>query len=60
MEEIEKGDKLSMRRYVKMQKLDIKKSDISYIRLWNESTVKMMKQSKRETVNDIRNYFSIR
>ena len=60
VEEVERGDKPSMRRYVRMQKLDIEKSETSYIRLWNESTVKMMKNAKKEYVNDIRNYFSIR
>ena len=60
VEEVEKGNKPSLRWYVTMQKLDIEKSDTSYIRLWNETTVKMMKQAKRENVNDIRNYFLIR
>ena len=43
-----------------MQKLDVEKYENSYIRLQNESTVKMIKEVKREPVNDIRNYFSIR
>ena len=60
VEEAERGDKPSIRRYVRMQKLNIEKSETSYIRLWNESTVKMMKNAKKEPVNDIRNYFSIR
>jgi len=46
--------------HVRMQKLNIKKSEMSYIRLWNETTVKMMKNAKKEPVNNIRNYFSIR
>ena len=60
VEAIDKGDKPSMRTYVERQKLDLEKCNISYIQLWNMSTVKMMKEAKKERVNDIRNYFPIR
>ena len=60
VEEAERGDKPSIRQYVRMQKLNIEKSEISYIRLWNKLIVKMMKNAKKEPVNDIRNYFLIR
>ena len=49
-----------MRKYARLQKLDIDKCDTGYIRLWNMSTMKMMKNTKDERVNDIRNYFPIR
>ena len=60
VEAIDKGDKPSMRTYAERQKLDLEKYDTSYIRLLNMSTVKMMKEAKKERVNDIRNYFLIR
>jgi len=60
VENIENSNKPSMRRYVRMQKLDLSKCDTGYIRLWNMSTVKMMKNAKDESVNDIRNYFQVR
>ena len=49
-----------MKRYLRLQKLNIEKSESSYIKLWNKSTVKMMKEAREETVNDIRNYFLIK
>ena len=60
IDEIEKGNKPSMRKYAQMQQLDLDKCDIGYIRLWNISTTKMMKYAKDKKVNDIRNYFPIR
>lgn len=60
VEKIENGNKPSMRRYVRMQRIDVTKCDTSCIKLWNESTTKMMKNAKTESENDIRNYFSIR
>ena len=60
IEEIEKGNKPSIRKYMQMQQLELDKSDTEYIRLWNMSTMKMMKNAKEETVNDIRNYFPVR
>ena len=59
VEKIESGNKPSMRRYVRMQKIDVDKCDTGYIKLWNESTTKMMKEAKVENTNDIRNYFAI-
>ena len=49
-----------MKMYLRMKKLNVENSESSYIRLWNEFTMKMIKEAKREPVNDIRNYFSIR
>ena len=60
IEEIEKSNKPSMRKYARIQKLDLDKCDTGYIRLWNMSTTKMMKNAKDERVNDIRNYFPVR
>ena len=60
IEEIEKGNKPSVRKYVRMQQLELDKSNTDYIRLWNMSTMKMMKNAKEEIVNDIRNYFPVR
>ena len=60
METIEIGNHPSMKQYVRMQRLDVEKCDMVYIRLWIESTMKMMKQAKTEKVNDIRNYFALR
>ena len=60
VEAIEKGSKPSMKKYVRKQKLEVEKCDTSYIRLWNVTTTKMMKEAKDEKVNNIRNYFSIR
>lgn len=57
---IERGNKPSMRRYLRMQKIDVNKCDVGYIQLWNESTMKMFKQAKSENENDIRNYFAVR
>ena len=59
VETIEKGNKPSMRRYIRMQRLDLEKSDTGYIRLWNMTTSNMMKNAKEELLNDIRNYFQI-
>ena len=42
--DIEKGNKLNMRRHMRLQKLDVKKCDMKHIKLWNESTMKMSKQ----------------
>ena len=60
VEAIEKGSKPSMKKYMRKQKLDMEKCNMSYIRLWNMTTTKMMKEVKDKKVNDIRNYFSIR
>ena len=60
IEEIEKGNKPSIRKYVRMQQLELDKSNTGYIRLQNMSTTKMMKNAKDEIVNDIRNYFPVR
>lgn len=57
---VENGDKPSVKRYVRMQRLDTEKCETSYIRLWIETTAKMLKEAKKEMVNDIRNYFSFR
>ena len=43
-----------------MQQLELDKSDTGYIRLWNMSTTKIMKNAKDEIVNNIRNYFPVR
>ena len=43
-----------------MQRLELDKSNTGYIRLWNMTTTKMMKNVKDEIVNDIRNYFPVR
>ena len=59
VEKIESGNKPSMRRYVRMQKIDVDKCNTGYIKLWNESTMKMMKEAKVENTNNIRNYFAI-
>ena len=59
-DKIEKGHKLNMKKYVRMQKLDIKKCDTGYIELWNISTTNMMKNAVEEKVNNIRNYFPVR
>ena len=59
VQKIETGNKLSMRRYIRMQKIDVDKYKTGYIKLWNESTTKMMKEAKEEKTNDIRNYFAI-
>lgn len=60
VDEIEKGKKLNMKRCVRSQKLDINKCDAGYIKLWNESTMKMSKQKKNKKLIDIRNYFPVR
>ena len=60
MDEIEKGNKPNMTQYVRLQKLDVEKCDTGYIKLWNESTMKMSKQEQSKKANDIRNYFLIR
>ena len=57
---IERGNKPSMRRYLRMQKIDVNKCDVGYIQLWNESTMKIFKQAKSENENNIRNYFAVR
>lgn len=57
---IESGNKPSMRRYLRMQKIDANKCDASCMQLWNETTMKMFKQAKKENENNIRNYFAVR
>ena len=57
-EEIEQGNKPSMRKCVRMQQLCLDKSNTGYIRLWNILTTKMIRNEKDEQVNSIRNYFS--
>ena len=60
VEMIQNGNKPSVKKYVRMQKLDVEKCDTSYIRLWIQTTMKMLKEAKTEKDNDIRNYFSLR
>ena len=45
---------------MRMQKIDVDKCDVSYVKLWNESTMKMFKQAKSKSENDIRSYFAIK
>ena len=57
---INEGNRVEMKRYLRSQKIDVEKCDTSYIRLWNVSTLKLMKKMKDEVVNDIRNFFPVR
>ena len=59
VKEVENGDKPSVKRYVRMQHLDTEKYKMSYIRLWIKITMKMMKEAKREIMNNIRNFFQL-
>ena len=60
VEMIQSGNKPSVKKYVRMQRLNVEKCDTSYIRLWIQTTTKMLKEAKTEKENDIRNYFSLR
>ena len=57
---INEGNRLEMKRYLRSQKIDVEKCDSSYIRLWNVSTLNLMKKTKEEVVHGIRNFFLVR
>ena len=60
IEETDRGNKPSMHRYVRMQRIDVEKCDTGCLKLRNESTTKMRKEAKIESMNDMRNYFATR
>lgn len=57
---IEQGRKTNMKRHVRNQKIDVSKCDTGCMKLWNESTMKMMREAKDESENDMRNYFAVK
>ena len=59
-EKIESENRPEMIKHVRKQEIDVEKCDSSYIRLWNVTTWKMMKNTVKEKTNYIRNYFKTR
>ena len=57
---IERENWPKTRKYVRKQDINVEKCDNTYIRLWNFTTWKMMKNIVKEKTNDIINCFRIR
>ena len=55
----ENGNKLEMRKYLRIQRLDTQKCNSSYIKNWNLTTIKIFEFAKEDIINNIRMYFQM-
>ena len=60
VESIESDNRPEMRKYLRSQRIDVDRCDSACMRYWILGANEMRKKTKREIMNDIRQYFAMR
>ena len=56
---IENSNKLEMKKYARMQKLDVRRCDSGHASYWNIQTMKTFAKARLDALNNIRQFFRL-